>query len=110
MEFEYLYDDKPAIGRAITQAIGASSMCWEDVDQAGLFDIERALEISKATAVEVRRIITFELMGLLDPEAWPRSGTRHRGRDRSGGEVAVKRDDWRDQSRCLDQDPDDVLR
>jgi hypothetical protein len=66
MEFEYLYDDTPAVGRAIIQAIGAASMCWENVEEAGQFDIERALAIAQATAVEVRRIVTFELAALLD--------------------------------------------
>lgn len=65
-EFQYLYDDKPAVAGAITQALGAASMCWEYTDQAGAFDIERALGIAMATNAEVRRLITFELSALLD--------------------------------------------
>lgn len=67
--FEFLYPyDKPTVVRAITQAVGAASMCWERTDQAGEFDIESALAISAATSAEVRRVITFELSRLLDRE------------------------------------------
>ena len=74
-EFSYLYDDKPAVLGAIIQSVGAASMCWEYTDQAGAFDIERALLIADATSKEVRRLITFELSSLLEPRGRPRNGT-----------------------------------
>jgi hypothetical protein len=66
MDFQYLYDNKAALDSAITQAIGAASMCWADVDQAGEFDVEKALDVAASTSVEVRRILTWQLSQLLD--------------------------------------------
>jgi hypothetical protein len=64
-EFSYLHD-KPAVHDAITQAIGAATMCWDAPEGAGGFQVEQALAVAAATDVEVRRIITFKLAGLLD--------------------------------------------
>ena len=38
----------------ITTAIGEASMCWSNVDQAGVFDSEKALRISKKLLVDIK--------------------------------------------------------
>lgn len=40
---------------AVGQAVGAASMCWENVSGAGVFDDRLAKEISEALLAEVRR-------------------------------------------------------
>jgi hypothetical protein len=46
---------------AVYQAIGAASMCWEDVAKAGVFDSTRAKEIGDDLLVKVRTLIAADI-------------------------------------------------
>lgn len=39
------YDGSLSLKSAVLQALGAASMCWDTLDNAGVFHAERAIEI-----------------------------------------------------------------
>lgn len=43
----------------IAQAIGAGSMCWENVKKAGVFDSERASQIVNETVAIIRKKLFY---------------------------------------------------
>jgi hypothetical protein len=54
-------DDTP-VHTAVGEAVGAASVCWEHVDQAGVFDSERASRIVDDLLTFLRR----KTLGLTD--------------------------------------------
>lgn len=47
------------IEEVIAQAIGAGSMCWENVKKAGVFDSERASQIVDEVVANIRKKLFF---------------------------------------------------
>lgn len=45
---KFKFDEGISIEDAVFQALGAASMCWENVDRAGIFQSEEATEIGEA--------------------------------------------------------------
>jgi len=52
MIFNWEYDTP--LHEAIGQAIGAASMCWENVEAAGIFNSSRALEICEELEIFIK--------------------------------------------------------
>lgn len=47
------FKDAQNVEQLLCQLVGAASMCWEHVDRAGVFQSDRALELSKAALVRI---------------------------------------------------------
>lgn len=58
--------DEPSIKTAIMQSIGYGSVCWTEIDKAGVFLSESAAEAGEVAVAEVRRILHSRLVALLD--------------------------------------------
>lgn len=52
-----MFDDIHDVGELIGTAIGAGSMCWENVSAAGVFDSTRASEITEAATQRLQTIL-----------------------------------------------------
>lgn len=52
-----MFDDINDVGELIGTAIGAGSMCWQDVWAAGVFDSTRAAEITEAATQRLQTIL-----------------------------------------------------
>jgi hypothetical protein len=55
VEFQPEPDGSLSLESLVGQAVGAASMCWENVAAAGVFRDDRASAVADALVVEVRR-------------------------------------------------------
>lgn len=62
----YGQDQQPNIKTAIMQSIGYGSVCWTNIDNAGVFVSEAAAQAGEEAVAEVRRILHSRLIALLD--------------------------------------------
>lgn len=65
MAFQWSEGEDPNLESAVHQAVGMASMCWDSPEAAGVFDSDRALEVT-------RLLLDFISSGILrEPEADP---------------------------------------
>lgn len=62
-----MFDDIHDAGELITTAIGAGSMCWENVRAAGVFDSTRAAEIAEAAKQRLQVILAGHFATAVQP-------------------------------------------
>ncbi len=43
----YMFEDAESVPQLLRMIVGAASMCWENVDGAGLFDHKQARKIAE---------------------------------------------------------------
>lgn len=53
-------DAMPTVRSLVFQALGAASMCWENIEGAGVFRSERAAEIGEGLIEELRDLFGTE--------------------------------------------------
>ena len=51
------FKDAQNVEQLLCQLVGSASMCWEHVDRAGVFQSDRALELSKAALAKLNDLV-----------------------------------------------------
>lgn len=54
MSEPFEFDRCESIDDYVFQALGAASVCWDDVSGAGVFDSERAVAIGQALLIKIK--------------------------------------------------------
>lgn len=55
-EFSEMEGEEMTLDNYVFQALGAVSVCWEDIDKAGIFESERAREIGHALMAKIEEL------------------------------------------------------
>ena len=62
----FTYDNQPTIHETVFQAMGFASVCWDKIENAGVFQGVLAETAGTEAITAIRAIVTYELSRLLD--------------------------------------------